>query len=161
MVVPICGIRGCLYGTVSDILGRAFSSFRLVLISSYSPSGYPRVYSNCTRGSGQMGIVRRGRGRKLDKTHGAKLRFMGNGCMAFVSSSSCVGSSLLRVISTSLLRGPTRYMIFNVGRRCYSCSNGIAGAFSLACNRRGHVDEIGRLHGGMVILRRGAFLNCT
>lgn len=45
IVIPICEIRGCLSHYIRSVIGRAFNSFRLVLMSSKSPSGYPTVYS--------------------------------------------------------------------------------------------------------------------
>lgn len=91
IVIPICGIRRCLSHYVRSLLGRALGRVRVVLISSRSPSGYPRVYSECTRRSSHVGVVRGG-GRKLKVTHGDNVRVTSNRCIAFYSSSSFIRS---------------------------------------------------------------------
>lgn len=45
IVIPICGIRGCLSGYIRDVISRACRGLRVVVVSSDSPSGYPTVYS--------------------------------------------------------------------------------------------------------------------
>ncbi len=87
MVMPVCGQRGCVGHYVSDVLTRDFASFRLVLISSKSASDSKGVYSRCTRGSREIGIMRR-RGGKIDTTEGDKLELTGNACVVFYSDSS-------------------------------------------------------------------------
>ncbi len=64
-------------GYISSILTRACGGLRVVLISSNSPSGYPTVYSRCTGGSSQVGMVR-GRGNNISSTHGTNLTVTGN-----------------------------------------------------------------------------------
>lgn len=69
VVIPIFGIRRCLPHYVSDVLGRSFEGFRLLLVSSNDSSGSKGVYSECTGGSFHVGIFRGG-GKKIDSTHG-------------------------------------------------------------------------------------------
>lgn len=95
VVMPMCGIRGCVERYVSSLLGRACGGLRVVLISSNSGSGDKRVYRGCTGTSSEIGIVR-GRGRNLKFTQGAKLAITRNGFIAFVSSSSMTSTSLIR-----------------------------------------------------------------
>lgn len=118
IVMPICGMRRCLPRYVSDVLTRAFASFRLLLMSSKDPSYYKRVYRRCTKGSVEVQIFRR-TGTKLDYTQGANLVGTHKECMAFVSSSSCMGPYCLRELCNTLpTSGAGRKMVINSLSTC-------------------------------------------
>lgn len=99
IIVPICGIRGCMSRYLSSVVGRAFSYFRYVVVSSYSPSGdvhlVRRGLTKCGKGV-DFEVIEGREGRKISTTEGGKVRLSQNNCLFFVSSSSVLCRGYLR-----------------------------------------------------------------
>lgn len=120
IVVPICGIRGCLHRGLRDIRGRALGSVRVVYISSNSASSSYGVTRRFTTTSSEFIIVGR-RGNNTNTTEGGNLHRTGNGCLSFLSSSSFFRPSVLRGTCRGTRRAGTSFIIFN-SSRCFRSS---------------------------------------
>ncbi len=87
VVMTICGTRGCVGHYVSDLLTRAFASFRILLVGSNDASGSKIVYSRCTQGSSHFGTFRHA-GRKIKDAERFKVGRTRKVCALRMSPSS-------------------------------------------------------------------------
>lgn len=113
----MCGRRGCLPRYVRSILGRAFGSFRLVLVSSNSASSDKVLYSRCTRRRPHLvAIVRRG-GRNPLFTQQTNVKGTGNMCCLFLSTSSDFYDATVRALCGYVETRSIRVIVFGTSFR--------------------------------------------
>ncbi len=95
IVIPICGNYRCVNTALSTVVGRSFSSFRIVIVSSKSASSDLRVVGRGLSASAVSCRVVRRSGTNMDYTEGHNLRITRKSCLIFISTSSCVAGGRL------------------------------------------------------------------
>lgn len=134
MVIPVCGTTSFLGRALSDVLGRAFAGFRLVLVSSYSGSGALRVTGSFS--SPHVCVIGGRGGLKTKYAQGGNVGLTRSACVTFYSTSSVVFPGELRRRCGFVRRRPS-VSVYNdfmglVGRR-----NSVANGFAFPMGRSG------------------------
>ncbi len=103
--MPICGHPSRISRLLSDLIKRAFESFRIVIIRSNSALSYQSIIGHCVR---QLPMeCFRGTGSNPNRAQGCKTRHDGKRCLVMLSSSYILPPNCLRTIRGRLYRRPT------------------------------------------------------
>lgn len=86
MIVPMCGKRECVKGTVRSTLKRRIP-MRILIVSSYSTSNARLTMVGCVSDKG-VHCVRGRRGVKTTHSEGQNMGRTQKGCVTFLSTSS-------------------------------------------------------------------------